>query len=129
MPVQIASVQTLARRRPIDAVGLLVVDEAHHATAETYLRIIESHPDAIVLGLTATPWRLTGKKLGSLFDGIVAVANYPFLIEQGYLVRPRVFLPGDAADFDLHATSPINARKAIPGVPDCMRDVPTRKPW
>ncbi|WP_337175651.1 DEAD/DEAH box helicase [Paludisphaera sp.] len=98
-PVQVASVQTLARRQPLDAVGLLVIDEAHHATAETYLRIIESHPDAQVLGLTATPWRLTGRKLGSLFDAIVAVANYPFLIGQGYLVRPRVFLPRDLPDF------------------------------
>jgi superfamily II DNA or RNA helicase len=99
LPVQIASVQTLARRKPIDGVGLLVVDEAHHATADTYLRIIESHPNAIVLGLTATPWRLTGRQLGSLFDGIVAVANYPFLIGQGFLVRPRVFLPADLPDF------------------------------
>jgi superfamily II DNA or RNA helicase len=98
-PVQIASVQTLVRRKPIDSVGLLVVDEAHHATADTYLRIIEGHPGAIVLGLTATPWRLTGKKLGSLFDGIVAVSNYPFLIGEGYLVRPRVFLPADIPDF------------------------------
>jgi superfamily II DNA or RNA helicase len=98
-PVQIASVQTLARRKPIDAVGLLIVDEAHHATADTYLRIIESHPDALVLGLTATPWRLAGRQLGSLFDGIIAVANYPYLIEQGYLVRPRVFLPAEVPDF------------------------------
>jgi len=98
-PVQIASVQTLARRKPINDVGLLVVDEAHHATAHTYLQIIESHPNAIVLGLTATPWRLTGRKLGALFDGIVAVANYPFLIREGFLVRPRVFLPADLPDF------------------------------
>lgn len=98
-PVQIASVQTLVRRKPIDAVGLLVVDEAHHATAETYLRIIEAHPNAQVLGLTATPWRLTGKQLGSLFDGIVAVANYPFLIDHGFLVKPRIFLPADLPDF------------------------------
>ena len=99
LPVQIASVQTLIRRKPIDGVGLLVVDEAHHATADTYLRIIESHPSALVLGLTATPWRLTGKQLGSLFDGIVEVANYPFLIERGYLVRPRVFLPSEIPNF------------------------------
>jgi DNA repair protein RadD len=97
--VQIASVQTLVRRKPIDGVGLLVVDEAHHATADTYLRIIESHPNAIVLGLTATPWRLTGKQLGSLFDVVVEVANYPFLIERGYLVRPRVFLPSEIPNF------------------------------
>ncbi len=99
LPVQIASVQTLARREPVGSVGLLVIDEAHHATAATYLRVIESHPDALVLGLTATPWRLTGRQLGSLFDGIVAVANYPFLIRQGYLVRPRVFVPESLPDF------------------------------
>lgn len=98
-PVQIASVQTLARREPVESVGLLVIDEAHHATASTYLRVIENHPGAIVLGLTATPWRLTGRQLGSLFEGIVAVANYPFLIRQGYLVRPRIFLPEMIPDF------------------------------
>lgn len=85
-PVQIASVQTLVRREfpPAD---LLVIDEAHHARAGTYAKIIEHYPDAPVVGLTATPWRGDGKGLGELFDSMVVAATPAELIEQGHLVH------------------------------------------
>jgi DNA repair protein RadD len=59
--VQVASIQTLWVRAmhtgsmhlpPID---LLAIDEAHHCPARTYRKIIEAYPNAILLGLTATP--------------------------------------------------------------------------
>lgn len=68
----LASVQTLARagtsrmhRFSPEEFGLLLIDEAHHAPAETYQRIVQHftqrHPNLLVLGVTATKDR-TDKK-------------------------------------------------------------------
>lgn len=86
LPVQIASVQTLVRRE-FPPANLLVIDEAHHARAGTYQKIIDAYPNAPVVGLTATPWRGDGKGLGELFDGMVVAATPAELIEQGHLVH------------------------------------------
>jgi len=76
-------------------VDLLWVDEAHHCTAESYQSIIEAYPDAILLGTTATPCRGDGRGLGGIFDTIVECPQVPELIEQGYLVKTRVYAPVD----------------------------------
>ena len=86
LPVQIASVQTLVRRE-LPPADLLIIDEAHHARAGTYSKIIEAYPKAPVVGLTATPWRGDGKGLGELFDCVVVAATPAQLIEQGHLVH------------------------------------------
>lgn len=83
--VQVASVQTLARRTKPPA-GLLIIDEAHHARAESYQALIEHYAPAPVLGASATPWRTDGKGLKKLFDDIVVAATPRLLIEQGHLV-------------------------------------------
>jgi DNA repair protein RadD len=60
--VQVASVQTVARRLhllPRDFFQLLVVDEAHHTTAGTWAKVIEHFAQAKLLGVTATPIRVT----------------------------------------------------------------------
>jgi len=87
---QIASVQTLVRRRPPPA-KLVVIDESHRALGESYKQIVAEYPDAILVGFTATPWRLDGQGLGQLYERIVVVASVSELIEQGFLCKPRVF--------------------------------------
>jgi DNA repair protein RadD len=86
LPVQVASVQTLARRPSMPAAGLVIVDEAHHARAGTYAKILDHYPNAPVLGATATPWRTDGRGLGELFEDLVVAARPRELIEQGHLV-------------------------------------------
>ena len=91
-PIQVASVQTLAARpdeRP--HADLVVVDEAHHATADTWLRILECYPKARVLGLTATPFRASGKGLDDCFDVLVQGEAMSVLIAERYLVAPRSY--------------------------------------
>lgn len=88
--VQVASVQTLVRRHKPPA-DLIVVDEAHHASAATYRAILAVYPKAEVLGLTATPFRLDGRGLGDLFGEIVVAARTQELVDAGYLVLPKVF--------------------------------------
>ncbi len=87
LPVQVASVQTLARRGLRPRATLIIVDEAHHARANTYEEILSRYgPDVPVLGLSATPWRLDGRGLGEMFQEVVVAARVRELIEQGHLV-------------------------------------------
>lgn len=89
--VQIASVQTLARRLDRYEFDLLIIDEAHHATAGTWARVIAAYPNAFVLGVTATPARSDGRGLAEVFEIMVLGPTPGELIEQGYLVRPIVY--------------------------------------
>jgi superfamily II DNA or RNA helicase len=91
-PIQVASVQSLTgRRSALGDFGLVVVDEAHHATSKTYLAALESCPNARILGLTATPHRLDGKGFDDIFDDLVTGISTAELIEQGYLSKFKYF--------------------------------------
>jgi len=92
LAVQVASVQTLARRELPDA-DLIIIDEAHLSLAKSYLDIVAAYPKAVVLGLTATPVRADGKPLSALYSDIVSVSTVPQLIRMGFLVRPRHYAP------------------------------------
>jgi DNA repair protein RadD len=97
--VQVASVATLWVRgmrsdaMPMPPADLIIVDECHHAPANTYTKIIEHYPDAKVLGLTATPCRGDGRGLGGHFTKIVEAPQVAELIVEGHLVRSRVYAP------------------------------------
>ena len=69
--VLFASVQTLSRPHHLhrfepDAFDYIVIDEFHHATAQTYRRIIDYFEPKFTLGLTATPERMDGGDLLAL---------------------------------------------------------------
>jgi DNA repair protein RadD len=104
-PVQVASVQTLVKRLsqyPADWFDLIVIDEAHHATAGTWLQVVQAFPKARVLGVTATPERADGKGLGAdfggLFDDMIIGPTVAELIALGYLVKPVIYSPPSKAD-------------------------------
>lgn len=106
-PVQLASVQTLAARQHVRPPATVVVwDEAHHAVADTYRQIREAYPDAVHLGLTATPQRADRSPLGDCFERLVVAATPRQLRDQGYLVPcdVRAAEPGDGL-----AMSPLEA--------------------
>ncbi len=86
--VQVGSVQTLAQRAGLlERVDLLFVDEGHHATARNlYARLLARWPQAKVVGLTATPWRLDGAGLADVFDAHVVATTPRQLRDEGYLV-------------------------------------------
>ena len=103
--VFVASVQTIARQldKWAHLFKLVIIDEAHHATAGQWARTIEACSNARVLGVTATPVRTDGQGLGreagGVFDSLVEGPSITELIKLGYLVRPQVFAP--PAQFDL----------------------------
>lgn len=94
-----AMVQTLARANNLaamPALDLLVIDEAHHAQAATYRRIIDaakrSNPNVKLYGVTATPNRGDGKGLRGIFDNCADQITLGEMIASGQLVRPRTFV-------------------------------------
>jgi len=93
--VQVASVFTLARRldryQPAD---LIIVDEAHHAiAASTWGSVIKACPNARLLGVTATPIRLSGEGLNDLFECMVQGPTVKELIDMNALSPYRLFAP------------------------------------
>lgn len=85
--VQVASVQTLAHHLDLlPHVDLIFFDEAHHAAAASYAKVLERYPQARVVGLTATPWRLDGRGLADVFDAHVIVRTPKQLKDAGFLV-------------------------------------------
>ena len=87
-PIQLASVQTLSRRlqhwteKKFD---FIIVEEDHHVTATSYRKIIETFPDAHLLGVTATPVRLNGEGFTDIFEELIVSPSVKEFIEKGYL--------------------------------------------
>lgn len=97
--VTFAMVPTLARSSNLDGMprlDLLVIDEAHHAVAASYRRIIDrvrdANPEARVFGVTATPNRGDRKGLREVFDNVADQIRLGELIASGHLVPPRTFV-------------------------------------
>ncbi|GGE39384.1 hypothetical protein GCM10011360_28830 [Primorskyibacter flagellatus] len=97
--VTFAMAPTLSRAANLQAMpklDLLVIDEAHHAVAESYRRIIDrvrdANPDARIFGVTATPNRGDRKGLREVFDNVADQVRLGELIASGHLVPPRTFV-------------------------------------
>jgi superfamily II DNA or RNA helicase len=109
-PVQIASVQTIARRGVPADIDLIVFDEAHRVMADSYQGIAASQPKAEMLGLTATPCRQDGRGLGAFFAHMYEIAKPSELYAAGYLAKPRVLSSPEKVVKELAAkTKPIRA--------------------
>jgi superfamily II DNA or RNA helicase len=94
--VVIASIDTLKRRLDIvKAPDVLIVDEAVHAAAAGWAKVIEHYQaqGCMTVGLAACPERLSGKGLGAWFKKIVQGPTMGWLIEHGYLSPYKLFAP------------------------------------
>lgn len=97
--VIVASVQTLARERrreQLTNIGMVVVDEAHHALAPTYRRIMEHYGSfsedgrgTPTSGWTATLARGDGNGLGDVWEDVAYEKDILWMIQHGYLVDVR----------------------------------------
>jgi DNA repair protein RadD len=89
-PVQIASVQTLQRRK-IPEANVVIIDECHH-WFNFYARWMmdPAWQNRVFIGLSATPWT---PGLGQYFDDLINAATTQDLIAGGYLSPSRVFAP------------------------------------
>lgn len=107
-PLQLCSVQTLARRGWPDA-AVDVFDEAHvlHTTHKSRMKAGES----IVIGLTATPFT---RGLGQWFDAVINVTTTRQLIREGWLADYRIFacVEPDMADVAVKKTGEWDEKQA-----------------
>lgn len=94
LPCQIGSVQTMTRRKALPQADYFIIDEAHHCMEDnTYGKLIKEHyPNALVLGVTATPYRLGGKGFTKIFDRLIESVQLSDLIQMGFLVPLRYFV-------------------------------------
>ena len=86
--IKVLSIQWLARHwddMQGEQPGLIVIDEAHHALAETYKELWQRYPAAMKLGMTATPCRLNRVGFTDLFDVLVTSYSIADFIRQGWL--------------------------------------------
>jgi DNA repair protein RadD len=96
-PVQVASVDTLRsrlnrrKRLALPDFDLVIVDEAHLHVTESRKALLELWPQALRVGLTATPTRRDGRALGLLFDQLIEPTNTAQLTRDGYLAPARYF--------------------------------------
>lgn len=94
-PVVVASVQSLTakrlRRWSPDRFATVVVDEAHHATAPSYRRILDYLSPELRLGVTATPFRGDKTTLEGVFDRVVYSFGIKDGLREGFLSDIRAF--------------------------------------
>ena len=82
-PVQVSSIATLHARAirtsciELPEADLVIVDEAHHCRARTYTKLLDAYPNAIIVGLTATPCRGDGRGLGNVFETMIECPPLP----------------------------------------------------
>lgn len=99
--VHVASVQTLVRRldRGIDPPDYVIADEAHHCIGgSSWGKVVAAWSSARLIGVTATPERLSGEGLGQVFDTMVMGPSVRELIDAGALSDYRLFAPRDRLD-------------------------------
>lgn len=119
--IQVASVQTLARRKWTEN-DLIIVDEAH-TNYKTIIDKIEKE-DAIVIGLSATPFT---KALGKYYKAITCVTTTNKLIKDGFLSDYEIYA---ASQPDMDGVKIVAgewneneaAKRAMPIVGDCVRE-------
>ncbi len=76
---------------------LMIIDEAHHSTADGYERAMKRWRGR-VLGMTATPWRLSEREgFDHLFDNLICGAQVSELQSGGSLCEARVLTPSPEA--------------------------------
>lgn len=73
----------------------IIVDEAHHSLADTYVQLFELFPKAKKLGVTATPWRFNHESFLKIYQVLVPSCQISWFIENGVL-----------ADFDYVSIRP-----------------------
>lgn len=93
--ITVGSVQTMMSDKRLSRFdhnyfNTIIVDEAHHALADSYQKVLNHFGNAKVLGVTATPDRGDMKKLGEFFQSLAYEYNLRDAVNQGYLSPIKV---------------------------------------
>ena len=89
----VKNVERLTRWCPLKDISLVIIDECHHSTAQTYADLLHEisaqNPSRHLLGITATPIRMDGENLSVLYDRLAFRIDMPQLLDAGYLCPIR----------------------------------------
>lgn len=99
LPIQVCSVDTCISRNVFPKADILVVDEAHLAVSPSYKRFLENYEDSFWLSVSATPWHKDGLK--HLASEVIYPISMRELIEQGYLAKPKYYVPSRFDDTEI----------------------------
>ena len=99
--VTVATYQSAVRREDFaDRFGLVIVDEAHHAPADGYARLLGELQPQFLLGLTATPWRGDERQLDDIFGSATYSVSIVEGMQLGYLAHVDYRMLIDNIDWD-----------------------------
>ena len=99
--VQTLNSQELWKKLPADYYDYIVVDETHHAAADSYAEAIQTFTPRVLLGLTATPERMDGKSILRFFDyRIAAEIRLPEAVNRKLLCPFQYFGVSDTIDLN-----------------------------
>lgn len=97
--VQTFNAKSLEKHLTADFYDYIIIDEVHHAPAETYKNILGHFTPKFLLGLTATPERMDGKSIMPYFNNkITAEIRLPEAIERKLLCPFQYFGVTDNID-------------------------------
>lgn len=97
--VQTLNSKALWKSLPPDYYDYIIIDETHHAAADSYADAIETFKPQVLLGLTATPERMDGKSILRFFDNrIAAEIRLPEAINRKLLCPFQYFGVSDTID-------------------------------
>ncbi|AIM64237.1 hypothetical protein WS105_0647 [Weissella ceti] len=94
--VTVGMIQTFTRRiETLDKPDIIFVDEAHHALAKTYTRLLDAFPEAVKLLFTGTPYRMSGKGFEDVATDLVVGKSIKWLQEHGNIAEFDYYAPQD----------------------------------
>jgi len=95
--IQVGLIQSLKnnKKKPINP-DIIIVDEAHHIAANSYVSLIEYYKDnkPVIIGFTATPSRLDGRCISKTFAEILEYGQISDFIKQGFLSPMKHYATG-----------------------------------
>lgn len=96
LPVQVASIQTITHptnRKLAEAfhADFVIIDEAHHALAQSYTKLWSYYPQSKKLGVTATPWRMDGRGFRGIFDTFIPSMQIKEFLKKRWLAPYRYY--------------------------------------
>ena len=79
----------------------LIFEEAHHSTTDIFSRILKTWPNARLLGLTATPYRLSGEPL-DMYESMITAPSVRWFIDNYYLADYDYYIPAEVNTEGIH---------------------------
>lgn len=99
--ITFATVQSaVSRLDDLPDFGLLLIDEAHHVGSESFKRVTDRLSDAMIGGVTATPWRGDGYDIDHLLGPAVIRIGIAEGLKRGFLCEADYRLLADNIDWE-----------------------------